>query len=196
MTKAEKLILDNIGILFEIDKQGRIWRIARRYNAGGARGGLIATRKITRKRAEIHHCRGYFSVSMCVNYTSFLALAHRIVWRYFFGEIPEELEINHKNGIKTDNRPENLEVITHVQNIHHGYNIGLTDNRGERHPHRKLTDLIVIAIREKYARGKVSQRELAKEYKVSYATIKDIVHGELWKHIGGPRTFKRKKVCY
>lgn len=53
---------------------------------------------------------------------------HRLVYEAFNGEIPQwiatqpsdnRLEINHINEIKTDNRLENLELITHTKNIRH-----------------------------------------------------------------------------
>ena len=44
---------------------------------------------------------------------------HRVVWEAFNGPIPDRLEINHKNLIRTDNRLENLELMTHQQNIQH-----------------------------------------------------------------------------
>lgn len=44
---------------------------------------------------------------------------HRIVATKLFGEMPEGLVVNHKNGVKTDNSPENLEYITQKENIWH-----------------------------------------------------------------------------
>ena len=44
---------------------------------------------------------------------------HRVVWEAFNGPIPDRLEINHKNLIRTDNRLDNLELLTHQQNIQH-----------------------------------------------------------------------------
>lgn len=43
-------------------------------------------------------------------------MAHRLMWNHVHGEIPEGLEIDHINGKKTDNRIENLRLVTHKQN--------------------------------------------------------------------------------
>ena len=42
---------------------------------------------------------------------------HSFVWESMKGEIPSDLEINHINEIKTDNRLKNLELVTHQKNI-------------------------------------------------------------------------------
>lgn len=46
---------------------------------------------------------------------------HRLVYITFVDKIPDKHETNHINGLKTDNRPTNLEMITraeHVQRTH------------------------------------------------------------------------------
>lgn len=50
-------------------------------------------------------------------------LAHRVVYRSFVGEISKNLEINHKDENKHNNRLENLEIVTRRENIL--YNNGL-----------------------------------------------------------------------
>ena len=42
--------------------------------------------------------------------------AHRIIWEMFNGKIPEGLQIDHINGVRDDNRIENLQLVTHKQN--------------------------------------------------------------------------------
>jgi hypothetical protein len=48
---------------------------------------------------------------------------HRAVWEAFNGPIPDRLEVNHKNLIRNDNRLENLELLTHQENVQHAFDI-------------------------------------------------------------------------
>ena len=41
------------------------------------------------------------------------------MWEAFYGPIPGRFEINHKNLDRADNRLDNLELVTHQQNIQH-----------------------------------------------------------------------------
>jgi hypothetical protein len=43
---------------------------------------------------------------------------HRLVWIWHYGEIVENLVIDHMNGDRIDNRIENLRILTNSQNLH------------------------------------------------------------------------------
>ena len=47
---------------------------------------------------------------------------HRFVYEVFKGKIPPNLEIDHRNNIKTDNRIKNLQLLTHKQNVEKSQN--------------------------------------------------------------------------
>jgi hypothetical protein len=55
--------------------------------------------------------------------------------------------------------------------------------RGEKNGHARLTEADVLTIRERHARGDVTQRQLAREYSVSFSTINVIVNRKQWRHI-------------
>lgn len=53
---------------------------------------------------------------------------HKIIAETFLPKIPWFNEINHKNGIKTDNRLENLEWSNRSENMKHSYYVLLNQN--------------------------------------------------------------------
>ena len=63
-------------------------------------------------------------------------LRHRVIWYYFNGEIPEGMEIDHINGMPSDNRLENLRVVTHKDNMNNENTVEKLRiaNTGEKNP--------------------------------------------------------------
>ena len=64
--------------------------------------------------------RGYLNVSLSINCIVKTYRVHRLVWSAFHGEIPEGYEINHIDEDKTNNRLDNLELVTRKENINWG----------------------------------------------------------------------------
>ena len=125
----------------EIDAEGRIWRVAKRH--GNQSGTQVLP--VERRRAERHLAdyrrgtdRGYLVVRRKrADQREIATGAHRLVWLHFHGPIPEGLEINHRNGDKQDNRPDNLQLVTTAENAAHAYETGLRDNAGENNPNHR-----------------------------------------------------------
>lgn len=60
---------------------------------------------------------------------------HRLMATAFLPNPENRPVVNHKNGIKYDNRIENLEWATHSENVLHSYATGLQEAvRGDKHP--------------------------------------------------------------
>lgn len=122
---------------------------------------------------------------------------HRVVWQAMVGTIPHKMQINHKDGVKTNNALANLEVVTARENLMHAIAMGLSPVgdlhpnrlrpercvRGEAHHFAKVTEADVIRIRAVLTEGTQTQRELAREYNVSRQVIFAIKHRLTWKHL-------------
>jgi hypothetical protein len=110
---------------------------------------------------------------------------HRLIAAAFIGPKPEMLEINHKNGDKLDNRPENLEYVTRSENIAHSYSLGNrkhTALRGDLVPNAILCEDDVRTIRRRLLAGE-RQTDIAKSYGVTKSAIWAIAHRKWWKWV-------------
>jgi hypothetical protein len=176
----EQVVLDSVrtGIL-SIDELGRIWR-------HGVRDCMQNVIPCERRRAETLDMFGYYDIRLWVHSHDYSSAAHRVVWVYFNGLIPDKMTINHKNGIKTDNRIENMEVLSIGDNGRHGFAIGLCNIYGERNWRSKLTDAETVEMRTAYAAGGVLCSELSEKYGVNESTVARIINGTRRAKIGGP----------
>lgn len=108
-------------------------------------------------------------------------LVHRLILFVFSGEPPANHISCHNDGVKTNNRSENLRWGTDLENsmdtIRHWIN-----GNGPSLGGCKLNTETVIEIREARAKG-ASLASLAKEKGVTVGTIRDTVRRKYWKHV-------------
>lgn len=134
-------------------------------------------------KPQVNH-DGYHRFFLRSNGKKWSTVAHRLVWLAWVGPIPAGKEINHRNGRKNDNRLSNLEVVTHAENVRHAIQTGLTIHlSGETHGRARLKASQVREIRKRYAKGGVTQKELANRYLVDSSQISKIVTRQLWQHV-------------
>ena len=69
---------------------------------------------------------GYLTLTLFKNNHKNTRSIHRLVASSFLGK--SKLDVNHKDGIKTNNNIENLEFITRADNNRHAHKIGLQNN--------------------------------------------------------------------
>ena len=109
---------------------------------------------------------------------------HTLVLEAFVSKRPSGHSANHIDGNKANNNHSNLEWVTVSQNNLHALRTGLRSNGiGETSHNAKLKDDEVWLIKKLLHSGVVSQRFIAKIFKVHFATINEIKMGHTWSHV-------------
>ena len=171
MTTSEQAFLSLLSIgVFSIDAQGRIWRHRRM-----TKGYKSHWKAITKCRAERSKSDGYPTVMFCngsgVRYKVF---AHRVVWMVANqADIPEPLQINHKDGRRGNTLPSNLECVTPSGNAIHAIRV-----LGRR---EKVSPEHIVEIRELCET--MAQSEIAKMFSCPIRTIGNIHTRRTFKHV-------------
>lgn len=165
---------------WSIDDQGQIWRtVARR----GLRAGGFHLIPCERRRAEKPLPHGYLMVRAMFNGVRICGQAHRLVWQHLYGDIPEGMEINHKDGRKDNNAPGNLELMTTSENVAHARRVlGGGDQRGEKNHQTKLTAGAVATIRARRRTGE-RLKAIASDFGITDRQVSKICLGHRWNHV-------------
>ena len=127
---------------------------------------------------------GYELVTLWVCGKALTRKVHRLVAQAFLENPENKLTVNHKDGIKTNNRRDNLEWNTIAENHAHAFDTGLHsigENRIAGRP-VKLRDADIPLIREMFKEGK-GNTEIGKLFGVSCGCIYSIRVNKSWTHI-------------
>lgn len=147
-------------------EDGRIWS-AWGMGASGFQG---IWKRVLRPGSNV---AGYQIVALHKDGTQHTKTVHRLVWEAFNGPMPDDMEVNHINGVKADNQLANLEMVTSSENKTHALITGL------RVVASKLTPADVQKIRERLSLGE-SQSSIGRDFGVSQSCVSNILHGVTW----------------
>ncbi len=118
--------------------------------------------------------RGYDSVALYNAGKRIDITVHRLMLKVFVGE--SALQCNHINGIKKDNRLENLEYCTNGENQLHAYRTGLQP-RTKLRIKAKVSYEQAHEIKQLVTEG-LSQRKIGERYNICQQYVSDIIHGK------------------
>lgn len=125
----------------------------------------------------------YYKVPVSIKGTRKTFLIHRCVAETFIkNTYDKNMVVNHKNGIKTDNFVENLELVTYSENALHAFKTGLRKIYGVENPSSKLSISDVEFIIKNYKKRdkEFGAKALATKYSVHESTITRIVTGKTY----------------
>lgn len=178
MTEEIWRIVPSLNGLYEASSQGRIRKTTASPNGYYPVGHVLSNHLLGRNG---------FGVSLTVNGQRKGKTVARLIAEAFHGLPLPDREVNHKNGNRLDNRPENLEWVTASENVLHAYRVlhrplpPLALLKGSQCYNAKLTEEIVAVIRAEIAAGpRGTSAAMARKYGVDKATISVIKQGKGW----------------
>lgn len=158
--------------------------------------GLIYSVQLNRYLNFNRNSDGYRMARLQTINGSVSRSVHRLLMLTFYPiENSELYEVNHIDGIKTNNHICNLEWVTHDENMKHASRTGLFVAKGENRDNSKLTEDQVRLICEKICEGK-PPKQISEEMNLSNCGIDkivmNIINGFSWRHISREYDFSTK----
>lgn len=162
---------------YQVSNFGRVKSLPRTFKAkrGGQRvvaGKILATNP---------NKKGYQVFSIVKDGKRNTLNVHSLVAQYFVDGRKPGLQVNHKDGDKSNNYFKNLEWVTQSENMRHSIDVlGKSFANGENHGRSKLTQSDVNDIKEMLSGG-CKLRLVAEKFGVSIGAISLIKNGKNWK---------------
>jgi len=170
MNEIWKDITDYVGV-YQASSLGRLRRVSKTDSIG---------RCYNYSDLKIRTLPRYDAAIFCHNGKRKMMLLHQVIAQTFL-QYPTccptcktPYEINHIDGNPHNNAADNLEYVTHVENIQK------SRNARRKKQWKSLDDTKVLKIKHLLAQKITSQVEISKMFNVSKSTISEIAHNRIW----------------
>ena len=174
---SEEKILTNHSA--EVTINGAEYTITRDGEVFGKHGNRITLRPST---------DGYASFTAGRKGNRTRAMVHRLVAKYFVSNPNNYSDVDHLDSNRMNPSADNLEWVSHEENIRRAYARGNHKGRatGEKNCKCKLDRHIVTQLRIEYWFYSISIMTISKDHSIPWSTVNNIVKGYTWKHIPMP----------
>lgn len=143
--------------LYEVSSRGRVRSLPRIIKDKNGNDHTVIGRILKPQDTD----NGYLTVTLCKDLTPYVRLVHRLVAAEFcFGKDERRNVVNHINGVKTDNRFENLEWCTTQENLLHAVRTGLKPPSPRRKRVMRSDGVVFDSVYEAAQRSGVGRRNL------------------------------------
>jgi hypothetical protein len=171
--------------LYQVSNLGRVKslnrEVTRKYKSGKT-STWIQKGKVLKAPLDIS---GYPRVALYKNYKSKFVFVHRLVAQAFLGsvKVTDDMQVNHMDGIKTNNYVDNLEWCTRSENMRHAHEIGVKKAlKGEELWNSKLTEEDVREIKKLLDQGETGA-SIARRFSIHPMQVSSIKLGKAWAHV-------------
>ena len=135
---------------------------------------------------------GYIIVTIYLNGKRYDRKVHRLVAEAFIKNPENKKEVNHINGVKTDNHKSNLEWATNLENVRHSWKMGLaTGKSGENNAASKNSNADIRKVCQLIEENKNTFKEIHKITGVEKSIIKAVFHKQIWTFISKDYDFTK-----
>ena len=126
---------------YEVSNLGNVRSITRKVERTSPNGGKAIYTYYSKMLSPQITKKGYLRLGLTLNDIKNNHQIHRLVAINFIDNPENKEQVNHKNGIKTDNRIENLEWVTNLENTQHAFKLGLKyRHKNSGRPSKKVID--------------------------------------------------------
>ena len=117
---------------------------------------------------------GYYQCAIKINGKYQKQKVHRLIAMTFIGNV-EKMTVNHIDGNKLNNKADNLEIISHYDNVQHGKSLPsfMESKKKAGLENRALNNIQVDELLS--LRNKMSLRELGKKFKINPSTVSSYI---------------------
>lgn len=163
--------------LYQVSNLGRV-KSLKRFRKGNPTLTPVKERIL---KSALTNC-GYVRFRLCKNNIFSNLSIHRLVAISFLKNPKKKPQVNHINGIKTDNRVENLEWCTAKENSKHAFKTGLKSGvKGSLNVNAIINEDDVSKIR-KIGKSK-TQEEIGNIFGINRRTVGKIIRKITWRHV-------------
>ena len=160
--------------LYEVSNLGRVKSLSKKIKNG--QGYRITKERVLKNIKDSYN---YEVVRLCRNCKNTQPKVHRLVAQAFIKNPNNKPQVNHKDGVKSNNFWKNLEWATCQDNIRHAYKTGLKNSDSVKKKVAQIRDGKVLKIWK-------SQSEAARRTSTSHKTVSSCCRGDA-KTAGGFR---------